>query len=103
MVDGFDMPAGSTSLLRFGEKYWLARRGRRAERARKGSPGTWEILSSPYVKHPGTGEPGDQPTRPEPPNVRRSSGAKVRTSDGTVAPKEDEAKPEGRQEVLASQ
>lgn len=38
-----------------------AYRGRRAGRACKGFPGTWEILSSPTRREPGEGAPGDQP------------------------------------------
>ena len=47
---------GSTKGADIGEAH-LAYRGRRAGRAYKGFPGTWEILPFPFVKVPerGTG------------------------------------------------
>ena len=45
---------GSTKGADRGEAH-LAYRGRRAGRAYKGFPGTWEILSFPFVKFPGSG------------------------------------------------
>jgi hypothetical protein len=56
---------GSTGSVGIGETP-LAYRGRRAGRAYKGFPGTWEIPSFPFVTVPGT---GNRMTKP------RASGA----------------------------
>ena len=62
----------------------------------RGSPGTWEILSSPR-KHSRTGIPGEQPQAQRCHTQRR----RERTMRGPVVPPSEgnEARREGRQEV----
>jgi len=77
-----------------------AYRGRRAGRAYKGFPGTWEILPSPFVTLPG----GYRANKPWPSRggTEHCGGANKTVPEGTAERKENEVRRDERQEVGAS-
>lgn len=92
---------GSTKGVDTGKTH-LAYRGRRAGRAYKGFPGTWEILLFPFENVPerGSGLPTPWPLWC---NTEHWRGANLSVSEGTAELKENQVKQEEQQEVGASQ